>query len=62
MQFSIDITLEELIAMDVDLRGLIGTNNGIEQKAFKLSSLTKAKAKGKRGRPRKVQPESETTN
>lgn len=60
--FSVEISLEELINMDVDLRGLIGTKDGIEQKNFKFSSLTKAKAKGKRGRPRKVQPEAETTN
>jgi len=58
MQFNISVSLEELLNMDVDLKGLIGTKDGIEQKNFKFSTLTK----GKRGRKPKIKPESEANN
>lgn len=41
MQFSVDLSLEELMNLNIDVKGLIGGENGIGGRNFKFSTLAR---------------------
>ena len=48
MQFSVDLTLQELMDLDIDVKGLIVGKDGFDSRNFKFSTLArKRKIKNK---------------
>lgn len=45
MQFSVDLTLQELMDLNIDVKGLIAGKDGLDSRNFKFSTLAR---KGKR--------------
>jgi len=39
MQFSVELTLEELFNLDIDVKGLVGGKDGLTNRNFKFSTL-----------------------
>lgn len=57
MQFSVDLTVQELMDLDIDVKGLIVGKDGLDNRKFKFSTLAK-----KRKRKNKDSKDKELTN
>ena len=57
MQFTVDLTLQELMDLNIDVKGLISGKDGLDNRKFKFSTLANKKKK-----KTKEPKQKETTN